>query len=275
MQNTTKWKESIIAFSLLSIFSSSALSDDNKPDEQQIKSSFGGNVSVAYDTNIYHKDDHRSVRNISWNGSLHYSFASNYRAYLSSGGYRALEDKTGDYFTDSVIGISRSNLFEFGDTATVGINGQFTIPTSETSRKDELITAFRVAVPLSFQISDANISVSPRLRKNFHKYQTAGGKSLTEWVYSLSTSASYSFQDLTVGISALAGNSISYQGTRRNSITYGGSVFGSYQLTDAFSFSLSASTSGFYLDAEKGTLGDIDIFDADRASYEARISYSF
>lgn len=274
MQNTTKWKESIIAFSLLSIFSSSAFSETNKTNEQN-KPSFGGNVSVAYDTNIYHKDDHRSIRNISWNGSLHHAFASNYRAYLSSGGYRALEDRTGDYFTDSVIGISRSNLFEFGDTATVGINGQFTIPTSETSRKDELITAFRVAVPVSFKIFDANVSVSPRLRKNFHKYQTAGGKSLTEWVYSLSASASYSFQDFTIGLSSLAGNSISYQGTRRNSITYGGSLFGSYQFKDAFSFSLSASTSGFYLDAEKGTLGDIDLFDADRASYTARISYSF
>jgi len=279
MQHNNKWKKSTLALIVSSLFASPLFAEEtteeNKEVEVEQPSKFGGSVSVAYDTNIYNKDDYRSVRNFSWSGTLTYRLNDNFNSYLSSGGYRALEDEVGTYATDSVIGLSYSNLFTFGETGKASLSGQFTIPTSETSDNDELITALRVAMPMSAKAFGVNFSLSPRLRKNFHEYKTAGGRSLTEWAYSLSAGASYSFTKLTLGISALGGNSISYQGTRRESITYGGSLYGAYQLTDHFNFSLTAATSGFYADAERGTLGSIDLFDADRASYIAQVTYSF
>ncbi|MGF1710337.1 hypothetical protein L4C37_07090 [Vibrio kagoshimensis] len=279
MQYTQQWKKSALALLLTPLLITSAFADENKGEEvqekEQVESKLGGSVSLAYDTNIYNKDDYRAVRNISWGGSLSYRFNQDYRAYLSSGGYRALENETGTFANDTVIGLSRSGLFTFGETGSIGMSGQFTIPTSETSKNDELNTAFRLAIPVSFKALGIDFSIAPRLRKNFHEYKTAGGKSLTEWTYSLSTGASYKFEKLVIGISALGGNSQSYQGTRRDSFNYGGSIYGSYQATDSIGISLTGATSGFYADAEQGTLGNIDLFDADRASYIAEITYSF
>jgi len=181
MQNTIKCKRRTIALAVSVLLSSPAWADDNK-EEQEEKSAwsdFGGSLSLSYDTNIYDPDDHRSVRSLSWSGGLNYRFTNNITGYLSTGGYRAYENKTGDFATDSVIGASYSGLYEFGETGKIGASGQFTIPTSEASRKDELQTAFRLATPVSMKPWGVNVSITPRLRKNFHKYKTAGGRSLT------------------------------------------------------------------------------------------------
>ncbi|NVC62529.1 hypothetical protein FC652_05230 [Vibrio sp. 05-20-BW147] len=289
MQHTKKWRITPLAILLGALFSSSLYAEENSEtqDSSQAESTqndesascilcnVGGSLSLTYDTNIYDKDDYRSVRSFSWGGSLNYKLTDKTRAFFSSGGYRTLEDKTGDYITDSVVGVNYSNLFTFGDTGRVSLSGQFTIPTSETSQKDELNTAFRLAVPVSFKIWDVNFNVSPRLRKNFHEYKTIAGRSLTEWTYSLSSSASMSWGSFSTGISMLGGNTISYQGTRRSSWTYGGSIYGSYTINDQWSASLSASSSGVYQDAERGTLGNIDLFDQDKASYSATVTFSF
>ncbi|HAS6152131.1 TPA: hypothetical protein I7146_11510 [Vibrio vulnificus] len=289
MQHTTKWKITPLAILLGALFSSSIYAEENSQTNESadvestnadesascILCNVGGSLSLTYDTNIYDKDDHRSVRSLSWSGSLNYKLSPNSSAYFSSGGYRALENRTGDYLTDSVLGVSYSNLYAFGETGKIGVSGQFTIPTSETSQKDELNTAFRLAVPVSFKVWEVNFNVSPRLRKNFHEYKTIAGRSLTEWTYSLSTSATMSWDSFSTGLSILGGNTISYQGTRRSSWTYGGSLWGSYSFSDNWSASLSASTSGVYQDAERGTLGNIDLFDQDKASYSATVTFSF
>ncbi|HAS6348495.1 hypothetical protein LZU85_05425 [Vibrio sp. IRLE0018] len=289
MQHTKKWRITPLAILLGALFSSSLYAEENSETQDSSQAEFtqtdesascilcnvGGSLSLTYDTNIYDKDDYRSVRSFSWGGSLNYKLTDKTRAFFSSGGYRTLEDKTGDYITDSVVGVNYSNLFTFGDTGRVSLSGQFTIPTSETSQKDELNTAFRLAVPVSFKIWDVNFNVSPRLRKNFHEYKTIAGRSLTEWTYSLSSSASMSWGSFSTGISMLGGNTISYQGTRRSSWTYGGSIYGSYTINDQWSASLSASSSGVYQDAERGTLGNIDLFDQDKASYSATVTFSF
>ncbi|ELP5728685.1 hypothetical protein QTV44_001934 [Vibrio vulnificus] len=289
MQHTKKWRITPLAILLGALFSSSLYAEENSEtqDSSQAESTqtdesascilcnVGGSLSLTYDTNIYDKDDYRSVRSFSWGGSLNYKLTDRTRAFFSSGGYRTLENKTGDFMTDSVVGVGYSNLFTFGDTGRIGLSGQFTIPTSEASQKDELNTAFRLAVPISFKIWDVNFNVSPRLRKNFHEYKTIAGRSLTEWTYSLSSSASMSWGSFSTGISMLGGNTISYQGTRRSSWTYGGSIYGSYTINDQWSASLSASSSGVYQDAERGTLGNIDLFDQDKASYSATVTFSF
>ncbi|KJR21695.1 hypothetical protein BOO91_12045 [Vibrio navarrensis] len=288
MQHTTKWKVTPLAVILAALFSTSALADeDNTVDNSGAESTkteesascfvcnVSGAVSLSYDTNIYNKDDHRSVRNLSWSGDLSYKLSSNTKVYFSTGGYRAFEDETGTYATDSVLGLSYSNLYNFGETGKIGASGQFTIPTSESSEKDELQTAFRLSVPVALTAWDIDFSISPRLRKNFHKYKTAGGKSLTEWTYSLSTSVSKSWESFSAGVSILGGNTISYQGTRRSSWSYGASVWGAYSFSDNWSASLEAATSGVYQDAERGTLGNIDLFDQDKASYIATLTFSF
>ncbi|WP_159738289.1 hypothetical protein [Vibrio atypicus] len=278
MQYTKKCKQGTVALALTALFSSPSWAEGNNNEEQPPESAWsnlGGSLSLSYDTNIYNPDDYRSERSLSWSGSLNYRFTDNITGYLSTGGYRAYENQTGDFATDSVIGASYSGLYEFGETGKIGASGQFTIPTSEASRKDELQTAFRLATPVSMKPWGVNVSITPRLRKNFHKYKTAGGRSLTEWTYSVSSSVSKSWDSLTLGISALGGNTISYQGTRRSSWTYGGSLFGSYSISKNWSASLSASTSGVYQDAERGTLGNIDLFDQDNASYRATVTFSF
>ncbi|EPP4295521.1 hypothetical protein ACUP6R_001254 [Vibrio navarrensis] len=288
MQHTTKWKVMPLAVILAALFSTSALADEgNTVDNSGAESTqteesascfvcnVSGAVSLSYDTNIYNKDDHRSVRNLSWSGDLSYKLSSNTKVYFSTGGYRAFEDETGTYATDSVLGLSYSNLYNFGETGKIGASGQFTIPTSESSEKDELQTAFRLSVPVTLTAWDIDFSISPRLRKNFHKYKTAGGKSLTEWTYSLSTSAVKSWDSLSIGITALGGNTVSYQGTRRNSWNYEGSLYADYSFSDSWSMTLTASSSGFYQDAERGTIGNIDLLDQENASYTATVTFSF
>ncbi|MCX9565232.1 hypothetical protein IG518_22080, partial [Vibrio cholerae] len=173
-----------------------------------------GSATLAYDSNLYDKDDYRSIRNLSWNGTLNYPVSEQLRAYITGGGYRVFQDKTGTYVTDTVVGLNHSNLFAFGETGRLGLGGQLTIPTSEASRDTELYTAFRLSMPVSFEMLGGHYSVSPRLRKNFYKYQTMNGRVLTEWVYSLSVDGNYQFDNLTLGMSLLGGNGTSYKGNR-------------------------------------------------------------
>ncbi|CCN71916.1 hypothetical protein [Vibrio nigripulchritudo] len=242
--------------------------------EEVVETKYGGSLSLGYQTNIYHPDDYRSSRALNWNARFS-ATEGKLTTFITTGAYRALEDKTGDFFTDTAIGLSYSSIGKFGETGNVGISGQLTVPTSETSRKQNLNTALRLALPISLKVSDVNLSVSPRLRKNFHSYKTAGGSSLSEWIYSISAGGSYSMGDFSISASVLGGNSISYQGTRRSSFTYAGSLSGSYRATDYLSLSLSASSSGVYTDAERGTLGNIDLFDSENATYVATATFSF
>ncbi|KJY66467.1 hypothetical protein [Vibrio nigripulchritudo] len=242
--------------------------------EEVVESKYGGSLSLGYQTNIYHPDDHRSKRELNWNAKFS---ATNGKltTFITTGAHRVLEDKTGDFFTDTAVGLSHSSIGKFGETGNLGISGQLTVPTSETSRKQNLNTALRLALPVSFKVSDVSLSVSPRLRKNFHSYKTAAGKSLSEWIYSISAGVGYTFGDFSINASLLGGNSISYQGTRRSSFNYAGSLSGSYTVTDYLSLSLSASSSGVYADAERGTLGNIDLFDSENATYVATATFSF
>ena len=285
MQHTNKFALPKLVLMTGVLASCNALADEQKEVKQEevansavqeevVETKYGGSLSLGYQTNIYHPDDYRSSRALSWSASFR-ATREKYTAYLSTGAYRNLEDKTGDFFTDSVVGLSHSSLAKFGETGNLSISGQLTIPTSEHSRKQELNTALRIAVPVSFKVADIGISVSPRVRKNFHQYKTIAGQSLSEWIYSVSTSANISSGDFSFGLSILGGNSISYQGTRRNSFTYGGSAYGSYKVADYLSLSLSASSSGVYADAERGTLGNIDLLNSDKATYVATATISF
>lgn len=288
MQHTTKWMMTPLAMLLGTLFSMPSFAEEtsvfdssgpesthNEGDTSCIVCKLSGAVYLSYDTNIYDKDDYRAVRNFSWGGNLSYSLSSDIKAYFSAGGYRALEDEVGTYATDSVLGLKHSNLYRFGDTGNIGVAGQLTIPTSEDSRKDELQTALRLELPIYFSFWSVDFSISPRLRKNFHKYKTMGGRSLTEWSYSLFSVAEKSWESLSLGITALGGNTISYQGTRRSSWKYEGALYGSYKFDENWSFLLAASSTGFYHDAEQGTLGNINLLDQENASYIATVTYSF
>ncbi|MCW8330765.1 hypothetical protein MD588_18400 [Photobacterium sp. SDRW27] len=284
MQNTKSHRVRLIALAISSLISFSAIATESTgsviengedTDCKSVVSIIDGSFSIGYDSNFYDKDDYRSERNLSWDLSLQLPLSEQYKLYLATGAYRALEDETGDFWNDTIIGLTRYSILSFGETGSVDIAGQFTIPTSETSRKDDLITAFRIAMPVSIEYGNTNLSMTPRIRKNFHRYKTAGGRSLTEWIYGISLAADYSADKFSAGLSALAGNTISYQGTRRDSFDYGTSAYVAYQFTDIVSGALGISSSGFYTDAERGNLGDLELFDADKAVYNATISFSF
>lgn len=286
MHNIKKCRVNPISFLVVSLFSAAAVSAGGEAtnqnsdltlneDQQCLICQLSGSASLAYDSNLYDKDDYRSVRNLSWNGTLNYPVSEQLRAYITGGGYRVFQDKTGTYVTDTVVGLNYFNLFTFGETGRLGLGGQLTIPTSETSRDTELYTAFRLSMPVSFKMLGGHYSVSPRLRKNFYKYQTMNGRVLTEWVYSVSADVNYQFDKLTLGMSLLGGNGTSYKGNRSREFTYAASVYSNYQISDSWSASFTVSSAGFYSDAERGTLGNLDLFDTDKASYIAQLTYSF
>ena len=236
---------------------------------------FHGSFNVGYSSNLYDSDSYKSERNVIWGGSLSYSITDDWRVYGSSGGYKSFQDEEGVFATDSVVGSRYSNLLNFGDITRIDIDGQFTMPTSETSRDTKLITAFRLALPVKFDIYDVNLSVTPRVRKNFYEYETYNGRVLTEWVYSLLVDMNYSFSDLTIGASMLGGNGLSFKGSRAREFTYAGSAYASYQFADNWALGLIVSSSGFYADAEKGTLGDFDLFDTEKVTYVTQLTFSF
>ncbi|ENR6544571.1 hypothetical protein ACEWOX_000263 [Vibrio cholerae] len=286
MHNIKRCRVNPISFLVVSLFSATTVFAEGETtnpnsdltlneDQPCLICQLSGSASLAYDSNLYDKDDYRSVRNLSWNGTLNYPVSEQLRAFITGGGYRVFQDKTGTYVTDTVVGLNYSNLFTFGETGRLGIGGQLTIPTSEASRDTELYTAFRLSVPVSFKMLGGNYSVSPRLRKNFYKYQTMNGRVLTEWVYSVSADGHYQFDKLTLGASLLGGNGTSYKGNRSREFNYTASVYSNYQISDSWLASFTVSSAGFYSDAERGTLGNLDLFDTDKASYIAQLTYSF
>lgn len=251
----------------LIIFCNCAIADNKS-------SSIGGEFSTTYTTNQYEKDDHRSLRSFNWSGTISQKLSERYSTYISSGGYRGYEDETGDFLTDTVIGLADSNLATIGMTGKLKHNIQVTLPTSEQSKKDDLYSAIRLAIIYSDSSKELDYYISPRIRKNFHKYKTAGGKSLEEWVGSLSIGAKYKWLDYTIEASLLGGTLWTYQNTRRD-WKYSGSLSGTWDITKNLYTSLSLSNSGVYFDAEKGTIGDIDLFNERTASYSLSIGFRF
>lgn len=234
----------------------------------------GGYLSLTYTSNYFDTDDHRSIRNLNWSGNLNYTFNNNHTFYLDSGGYRVYEDETGTYLTDTVIGIKNNEIFPWGETGHIGYAAQLTLPTSELSEKDELYTALRLSMPITNKWDNFNYFFTPRVKKNFHKYKTAGEKNLTEWVASFNTGVGYKWHDFKVNLSLLAGTGWNYHGTRYD-WDYSGALTGLWQITPHFYTALSTSNSGVYFDAERGTVGDIDIFNLNTATYSIAVGYSF
>ncbi len=238
--------------------------------------SWGGSLSLGYDSNFFQESDYRSNRALSFHGSLYLSFWDSYSLYANSGGYRTLQHAEGYYSTDTVIGLSRSSLFTFGESGKVGMSGQFSIPTSEFSQDNHLNTAFRIQTPLSFTLLDIDMTVAPRIRKNFHQYTTSpSGTVNISWGLSLLLVANYSYDDAFFFASALGGTSINYNGRWADGYSYGGSLGAGYKLLENLSISLTFASSGVYTDAAQGTLGSFDIFDEAKATYSLGMTYSF
>lgn len=244
--------------------------------DTEIESNWSGSLSLGYDSNFFSSSDYRSSRAISTHGSLYYSIADNYSLYASTGGYRTLQRAEGFYSTDTVVGLSRSSLFTFGETGKVSISGQFSLPTSESSQDAHLNTAFRIQTPISFKLADVGITVAPRIRKNFHEYTTSpSGNVNTSWGLSLLLAANYSYGDVFFSASALGGTTVNYNNRWADGYSYGGSLSSGYNLSDALSISLTLATSGLYTDAAQGTLGSFDLFDDAKATYSLGMTYSF
>lgn len=243
---------------------------------EESTSSWGGSLSLGYDSNFFQASDHRSNRALSFHGSLFMNFLDNYSLYTNSGGYRTLQNAESFYSTDTVVGLSHSSLLTFGDTGNVSISGQFSIPTSQASQDSYLNTAFRVQTPVSFKLADVGITIAPRIRKNFHQYTTSpSGNVNASWGVSLLVAANYHFGDAFVSASALGGTSINYNGRWDDGYSYGGSLSTGYNLRDDLSISLTLASSGVYADAAQGTLGSFDIFDETKATYSLGMTYSF
>lgn len=274
---------SLIVAAILSLGSASVLAEEigqDKSDENKVAaeessgfSDIGGSLTAGYTTNTF--NDYRRDRSLSWNLGLNTTYKKDYKLYASTGGYRSFDSNRGDFNTDTLVGLKYNSLLEFGEEGKVAVRGQFTIPTSEASRDDKLTTAFRLDLPVNFKLIGLDWSISPRVKKNFHRYKTQGGRSLTEWVYQLYSSVGYAWDDFYISASLLGGNTVSYQGTRRNSFDYSGSLSVSYDFTDEISASLSASNAGYYADTERGSLGDIDLFNEADSSYSFDVTYSF
>lgn len=248
---------------------------DNIAEPAEFAASNSASLTFGYDTNIYNKNDYRSERKLWWTASASRRFAPDYTLSFSTSAYRPLQKEKGNFFSDSALGLHRSNLFTFAETGRIGLQTQLTLPTSEFSQKDKLITAVRIATPIQWQAIGVQWQFSPRLRKNFHQYETMAGRSLTEWIYGFHFMGSYQWRDFSISSSILGGNTISYAGTRRNAFDYAGDVNLSYRVNPHLSFNLGASNSGVYYDAAQGTLGNIDLFDADKVTYSASITMSF
>lgn len=238
--------------------------------------SWGGSLSLGYDSNFFQASDHRSNRALSFHGSLYMRFLDNYSLYTNSGDYRTLQNAETFYSTDTVVGLSNSSLLSFGDTGNVSISGQFSIPTSQASQDSFLNTAFRIQTPISFKLADVTITLAPRVRKNFHQYTTSpSGNVNASWGLSLLVAANYTYGDAFFSASALGGTSVNYNGRWDDGYSYGGSLSTGYNLNDALSISLTLASSGVYADAAQGTLGSFDIFDETKATYSLGMTYSF
>ncbi|MGR5079912.1 hypothetical protein [Photobacterium swingsii] len=236
-------------------------------------SNVSGYVSMTYSSNYVDTNDHRSIRNLNWSSNLNYTFSDN-NIYVDSGGYRVYEDDVGTYLTDTIIGIRNNQYYQWEETGNIGYAIQFTLPTSEFSKKDKLYTALRLSIPITNKWGNINYFFTPRVKKNFHEYKTAGDKNLTEWVASINTGIGYQWHDFTAKLSLLGGTAWSYHGTRRD-WNYSGALSGIWQITPHFYTALSTSNSGVYFDAERGTVGNIDIFDLNTANYSIAVGYSF
>ncbi|MFR9720903.1 hypothetical protein ACL00X_16240 [Aeromonas diversa] len=247
--------------------------------ECETDSPWGGSLEFDYTSNFYEPGSYNEMRTAGLNGILDYRFENGSKASINLAGTHSFDNPKGQYWKDGWLKYGNSDLFTLTDSITLGLDGSLRLPMSEQSRKDDLHTSLRVATPLSIDLANLldglEFTWQPRLMKNFHEYQTRGGRSLKEWTLENLLSLDYTgWERWSFNASLVFNSHRTYQGARqKDDYIHAESVY--YDLTDNWSIGLMYSNAGIVYDLERGGTGSIELFDKRNATWSALISYSF
>lgn len=268
---------------LLLVAPSHLLAQDLQDEWQKKKdaSPWSGYISADYSRNAYKDNSPLANRSASMTGVVRYALGESSRLQLIASGYHKWDGNTygsrGQFWSDTSISYAKSNLFKPTDDSSVSGELRVILPTSKSSRRNDLKVGTRAklrwSAPFDNWLEGLTISNSLSVQKNFHEYKTAGGNQLIEYRVSNQLSLDYGFaEDFYINFYLMPRQSWNYQGNRLNPDLIWGSEIG-YQVNKKISMSLGMTNGISYVDHEKGPDPINDLFDLDKSTYFVTVNY--
>ena len=265
---------------VLTILAAPAFADQNNNAESHFHPHWKGSVSSTFSGN-YDADD----RQVDFNFNVGYQFNPEFSVSMSSGVTyqkdRFCSTHTDDYWciASTSVTASYSNLYKWKDNATFGLKGRLLLPTSDYLKDTKLRFGIGAYLPVSFNvgkyIEGLSLSIQPAVTKYFNKYETAGGRNLTEYKYQIGVSGSYAITDK-VSISANVTDShyTTYKGDSLHPSVSHSEELG-YAATDHLYVGIGYENNAQYYNPEKGSNPISGLFDDKDPHYYITSSYQF
>lgn len=260
--------------------SANDLQDSWSDDES---SRWSGYISADYSRNGYRDGATNANRSASATGVIRYAFEDNSRLQLVVSGYHQQDGDVygtkGQFWNDTSIGYARNGLFNPTEGSTVSGEVRAILPTSKTSRRNDLKLGTRLKLRWSAAFDEwlegLSLSNTLLLRKNFHEYKTAGGYQLIEYRLSNQFSVDYVFaKDFYFNIYLMPRQSWDYNGNTFDPDMMHGEEIG-YQFNEDISLAVGMTNGISYYDPEKGSSPINDLIDLKKTTYYALVSYQF
>jgi len=235
-------------------------------------------AGFGYSKNGYKDSHYLAERSLFADASIIYNYNPDVFFTANFSGYHSYDGLRGDYWDDIWLTANKRNLWNPVDYLAMSVGSRILIPVSDISKKSDLQTAIRGNVKFSLTLDNLlnglQISDEIRLRKNFHKYTTAGGVSLEEYRLSNVFTLGYSVKSLFFNINFDSSTSWSYRGTTYSpKLTHAEEI--GYQFTDNFSSALGMTNSATYYDPDRGPSPLNTLFDLKSPTYYITLNYSY
>ena len=252
-------------------------------EDEKSESPWSGYVSADYSRNGYKDNTSNANRSASATGVIRYAFENKSRLQLVVSGYHQKDGDVygtqGQFWNDTSISYAKNGLFNPTEGSTISGEARIILPTSKTSRRNDLKlgTRFKLRWSAGFDewLEGLTLSNTLLLRKNFHEYKTAGGYQLIEYRLSNQFSVDYAFaDDFYFNIYFMPRQSWDYEGNTFDPNMMHGEEIG-YQVNEDISLSLGMTNGISYYDPERGSSPINDLIDLKKTTYYALISYQF
>jgi len=185
--NLKKWCSLGTAVFIMSVSSTAHATDDHDSSNTP-SSKWSGYFGIGYTQNSYKSSAYNAYKAYDFKARIKYADDWGDIRLTGGGQKEAVHGRESSYFDPFLE--YRLPLYDLSETVSIRGTAGVYLPASETSQKDHLQYAPRLAAYIYWQPQDQLIFyVAPRYRYNAYNNKTAGGKVLTEHQLELLTDA--------------------------------------------------------------------------------------
>ncbi|HAS6371165.1 TPA: hypothetical protein RQJ73_001708 [Vibrio vulnificus] len=234
--------------------------------------------STSYSRNAYPDNSYLASRSLDASLTVKYETETNWLFSANFSGVHQFDGHEGQYWRDVWLRAVYRDLYQPTENLNFSASIRGVIPISDIAKTTDLSTAFRADLNLSydlgFLLEGLQLTDSVRLRKNFHRYTTAGNLQLEEYRLSNSFGLSYEYGDWWISTTIDSSKSWTYRGSEYSPEFSHAEEIG-YNATESFSVAAGLTNSARYFDTDRGPNPIDTLFDLDKPTYYLTLTYNY